>query len=353
MSLDEDGRPPREGPLIELLPPALPIPGSWEAGPRPARPRERWGLAVLLFLLTLLTTTASSPTLLLWSRTNADPQALPFLTPGLLARIVHDPAWLKLGLAFALPALAILLAHELGHYLACRWYRLPATPPFFLPLPAMMGTLGAFIRIRAPIDTKRELFDVGIAGPLAGFVTLLPFLVYGVAHSRPAPVVLAAGQSLLVPGRCLAIELAIRLIHGPLPPGWSLDLHPFAFAAWFGLLATAINLIPIGQLDGGHILYAVSPRWQRRLALPAWLVLAVLGFTAWQGWLVWCALILLMGLRHPPVRDERKPLDGPRKVLAAIALVILVLSFVPRGLDERIGPVPAARTPPPGSPARR
>lgn len=273
----------------------------------------------------------------MWSRTDATVDAFPVLSGEVLGRLFHDPAWLRLGLQFSLAALTILLAHELGHYLACRRYGLSVTPPFFLPLPLMLGTLGAFIRIRSPLANQRQLFDVGVAGPLAGFVTLIPFLLYGVAHSRPAPLHLAPGVSLLVPGHCLALTLVTRLYHGPLPPGWSLDLHPFAFAAWFGLLVTAINLIPLGQLDGGHILYAVSPRWQRRLALPVWVALAALGWSAWPGWILWCAVTLLMGLKHPPVEDPAAPLDGKRRLLAAAALAVMVLAFIPRGLDERIG----------------
>src|SRR5262249_10525902 len=154
--------------------------------------------------------------------------------------------------------------------------------------------------IRAPIRGKRELFDVGVAGPFAGFLALLPFLVYGVARSEPVPLRLAPGASMLLPRQCLAMGLATRGLHGPLPAGVVLRLHPFALAAWFGLLATAINLLPLGQLDGGHILYAAAGRWQRRLALPLWLALALAG-VLWGGWVLWCVVIFTMGLHHPPV----------------------------------------------------
>jgi membrane-associated protease RseP (regulator of RpoE activity) len=240
------------------------------------------------------------------------------------------------GLAFSLPVVFILLCHELGHYLTCRRYRLPATLPYFLPAPIALGTLGAFIRIRAPIRSKRELFDVGVAGPIAGFVALLPFLVYGVARSRPAPLVPALGEPsglvLLHPGNCLALELVTRVFHGRLPEGVVLDLHPFALAAWVGLLATALNLLPLGQLDGGHILYAVTGRLQRRLALPLWLGLAAAGLY-WKGWLFWCLLVLILGLRHPPVRDEAAPLDRGRRLVAFLALVLFVLSFMPVAVE--------------------
>jgi len=240
---------------------------------------------------------------------------------------------LRLGLSFSVPALLILLAHELGHYVACRRYRLAATLPYFIPLPTMLGTLGAFIRIRAPLRDRRELFDVGVAGPIAGFVMLIPFLLYGVAHSEPAQLQLRPGEIIFLPGESLAIGLVGRIFHGPLGEGMVLDLHPFALAAWFGLLATSINLIPLGQLDGGHILYAVSRRWQRRLAPLVWLGLAAAGFL-WPGWWVWCVLSVVFGIFHPRLQSETLPLTRGRKLLAAVALVILILSFMPRGLAQ-------------------
>jgi membrane-associated protease RseP (regulator of RpoE activity) len=248
-------------------------------------------------------------------------------------RVWTDPALRSLGLSFSLPLLAILLAHELGHYVACRRYGIPATLPYFLPLPAMLGTMGAFIRIKAPIRSKRELFDVGFSGPAAGFVALLPFLLVGIARSRVGT--MPPGASFLLPGRCLAIQLATLLFHRPLHAGEVLNLHPFALAAWFGLFATALNLLPLSQLDGGHILYAAAGRRQRRLALPFWLALAV-GGLAWPGWWLWCGIVLVMGLRHPPVVDEWTPLDRRRRGLALLALAIFLLAFMPvpmRGIN--------------------
>ncbi|HVT58765.1 MAG TPA: site-2 protease family protein [Thermoanaerobaculia bacterium] len=319
---------------------------GWVRSAAPALPpRPRYGLALLLFGLTFFCTTTLGPVLCAWSRNGLPPDLVPLLTPDLVARVWGDSALLRLGLSFSLPVLAILLIHEMGHYIACRHYRLPSTLPYFLPLPAVLGTLGAFIRIRVPMRSKRELFDVGIAGPLAGFAALLPFLLIGIAKSQPAPLRLEPGASLLVPGQCLAMELATRYFHGRLAEGMVLHLHPFALAAWFGLLATAINLLPLGQLDGGHILYAVAGRWQRRLALPLWVALALAG-VLWGGWVLWCVIVFMMGLYHPPVVDETIPLDPRRRALAGVALLILALSFVPRGATEPVAGEPA---PPPAS----
>ncbi len=319
------GEPIRPRQIEILAPGGLPYP------PPPKKPR--YVLATVLFIASLLTTTTLGAVFLLTTRTDAIVNAFPFLTPSTVATVWRQTEVLTLGLRFALPALFILLCHELGHYLTCRWYRLPSTPPYFLPAPLGVGTFGAFIRIRAPIRSKRQLFDVGVAGPLAGFVALIPFLIYGIAHSRPAvvvppPVLEDPPLVLYLPGKCLAVELLSRFFHGPLPAGTVLDLHPFALAAWFGLLATAINLLPLGQLDGGHILYAVTGRVQRRLALPLWVALAVAGLY-WEGWFLWCAIVLVMGLRHPPVADEREPLGSGRTALALVALAILVLAFMP------------------------
>jgi membrane-associated protease RseP (regulator of RpoE activity) len=261
----------------------------------------------------------------------------PALTPDTIRLVWSDPELLLSGLRFSLPALFILLCHELGHYLACRRYRLHATLPYFVPAPFGFGTLGAFIRIRSPIAGKRQLFDVGVAGPLAGFAALLPFLVYGIAHSTPTTVELAEPSlfvpSIVQPGSCLALELLTRVFHGPLAADQVLDLHPYALAGWLGLLATAINLLPLGQLDGGHLLYAVVGRLQGRLALPLWLVLAAAGFFN-PMWFVWAMVVALLGLRHPPLADESLPLGGGRLLLALVAAAILVLSFMPEPLTE-------------------
>jgi membrane-associated protease RseP (regulator of RpoE activity) len=268
----------------------------------------------------------------------------PWLSIRTIRSVWGERELLRLGLSFSLPTLFVLLCHELGHWLACRRHNLPATPPFFLPAPIGLGTFGAFIRIRAPIEDRRQLLDVGASGPLAGFVALLPFLVLGVLWSQPA-VIDAAGPGvttdvvLWLPGQSLLLQGLTLLVHGPLGPQATLDLHPFALAAWVGLLVTALNLLPLGQLDGGHILYAAVGRSQARLAPWLWGLLAAAGVLLWPGWFLWSVITLAMGLRHPPVLDENQPLDRRRRLLAWAALVVLVLCFVPVPLQQ----IPVAR----------
>ena len=239
------------------------------------------------------------------------------------------------GLWYSATILLILGAHELGHYLACRYYQVDASLPFFIPMPLVLtGTLGAFIRIREPIPTKRMLFDIGIAGPLAGFVFALPALFIGVALSPVVPVPEnLVGFHL---GEPLLFRAASWLTWGPIANGYSLNLHPMAFAAWFGLLATALNLFPIGQLDGGHISYAVLGRRSTAITLAS--IGAAVGLTFLStSWMVWTfllvAMTLAMGPRHPRTMDEDVPLDRTRIWLAVLALVIFILCFTPNPLE--------------------
>lgn len=288
-------------------------------------------VAVALFALSLFTCTTLGAGWFLSTRTDVTTDLLPWLSPRTIVAVWQDPELLRLGLAFSLPLLLILLCHELGHYIACRVHRLPATLPFFLPAPVGLGTFGAFIRIRGPVRTRAQLLDVGAAGPIAGFVALLPFLLLGVARSSVAEVVMApdfeaSPFALWLPGRNLGMFLATWLFHGR--GDLLLDLHPFALAAWVGLLATALNLLPLGQLDGGHILYAALGRLQRLLAVPLWIALAATSIL-WQGWILWCVIVLLIGLVHPPVERAEVPLDRKRLALAALSLLLFVLSFIP------------------------
>lgn len=231
--------------------------------------------------------------------------------------------------------LTILGCHELGHYLACRYYNIDASLPFFLPAPFVLtGTLGAFIRIREPIPTKRMLFDIGIAGPIAGFLVAVPALVIGLAMSHVAK--LPADFVGFELGEPLLFKAVSALLWGSIPDGYSLNLHPVAFAAWFGLFATALNLFPIGQLDGGHISYAVLGRRSTYVTLAMVVVAIVLAYFS-KSWLVWTGLLVMMlvmfGPRHPRVFDEDVPLDATRVRLAIFALVVFVLCFTPAPIE--------------------
>jgi membrane-associated protease RseP (regulator of RpoE activity) len=281
---------------------------------------------VLLFALTIASTTlAGANTYLAFIGDFTLPAGggLPMPFPALLLR----------GLWYSVTILAILGCHELGHYFACRYYDVDASLPFFIPIPFLLtGTMGAFIRIREPIPTKRMLFDIGIAGPIAGFLIAVPALVFGIWMSHV--VRLPADQShLLELGEPLLLRAVSWLLWGTQPAGYSLNMHPVAFAAWFGLLATALNLFPIGQLDGGHISYAVlGPRWSTYITFATVGVAIALAFFA-SSWIVWTGLMVVMlimfGPSHPRVFDEHVPLDRRRVLLALFAVIMFILCFTP------------------------
>lgn len=325
-------------PNLSLLPGPSPVPGREIplAESLPVKGKSIF-LSVFLFVCTFFTCVTVGGAFLIGARTDIATDLLPFLLPDTIVRVWSDPELLWWGFAYAVPVLAILLAHELGHYFACRHYRLDATPPYFLPSPVLLGTFGAFIRIRSVIRSKRELFDVGVAGPIAGFLVLLPILVYGVAHSVPARIVAvpesAAALTLTLPGASLLYRALVWLFHGSLPQNVVLNPHPFVFAAWVGSFATMLNLLPLAQLDGGHLLYAAVGRKQRRLAPFLWVALLAGGFL-FPGWFLWAAIVLWLGLRHPPVEDEAEPLDSKRKWLALAALAIFVLCFMPVPISQ-------------------
>lgn len=238
-----------------------------------------------------------------------------------------EPRVIGLGLVYAVVLIIILLGHEMGHYLACRRYGLRATLPYFIPAPTLIGTLGAFIKIKSPITRKKYLFDIGIAGPLAGFLLTLPALVYGLSMSKVMPAV--PRDKALVFGEPLLLRLISGLLFRDAPAGSDLFLHPVGFAGWVGLLVTAFNLFPIGQLDGGHIAYAFLGPRSKVLAKILLVVFAAMGVVFWFGWIVWALIILLLGMKHPRVFDEQEPLSAARRTLGVVAAIIFVLSFSP------------------------
>ena len=237
-------------------------------------------------------------------------------------RLYHLDRRVLEGLYFSVPLLAILLSHEFGHYVACLRSRVDASLPFFLPSPLLLGTCGAFIRIRSPIYSRKSLFDIGVSGPIAGFIVLLPVLFAGVSMSRVSHFV-APGS--IAFGTPLILRIAEWICLNGTPASRIL-LHPVAMAAWAGLLATAMNLLPMGQLDGGHILYAAfGERWHRIISLTLIVALVLLGFV-YRAWWLWAALMFFFGRRHPLVYDQT-PLTGWRAALAICAFVIFVLSI--------------------------
>ena len=282
----------------------------------------RWALHWLLLGLTLCTTTLVGVVLTQSFRTNRPVELDQYLN--VFTTLQARPLLLVDGLAFSLTLMTILLAHELGHYFACRYYGIDASLPYFLPFPSPIGTLGAFIRIRSPIYTRQALFDVGIAGPLAGFVVLVPALVIGIAESKVIPGIAERGDLIFgVP----AIQRIFEWVLFPGVRSADILLHPIARAAWVGTLATALNLLPIGQLDGGHILYAFTGRRHKllsRIFVAALIPLAYFGHT--YTWLVWAALLFFLALRHPVIYDITK-LDRNRVTLGLVALAIFLLTF--------------------------
>ena len=281
---------------------------------------HRLWLHVLLFVLTACSTTVFGVALAscFWTNRALD---LDLIGSGYL-HLIHFDRELRSGFWFSIPLLGILLAHEFGHYFACRYWKVDASLPYFLPSPTLMGTLGAFIRIRSPIYTRRSLFDIGFSGPIAGFIALLPVLVAGVWMSRVAPGIASRGDFSF--GTPLVLRLA-ELVRFPGVSSADISVHPMARAAWAGLLATAINLLPIGQLDGGHILFAFFAGRHRQLSRLFALLLLPLGIFYWP-WVVWSAVLLLFGLRHPLVYDPA-PVEGWRVKLGFAALLIFALSF--------------------------
>jgi membrane-associated protease RseP (regulator of RpoE activity) len=242
--------------------------------------------------------------------------------------ILRHPAVLLKGLPFSLAIMTILLAHEMGHYLTCRYYGISASLPYFIPAPTLVGTMGAFIRIKSPIHHRSALLDVGIAGPIAGFVFAIPTLIIALAWSRfgvPGP---PDGTTFML-GDPLIFKLFQALMGMTPPPGMELYVHPIGLAAWFGFFATAINLLPVGQLDGGHISYALFGRTHKRISQGFLFLLIPLGIFYWQGWLVWTTVLLFIGLRHPITLDDSIPLRRRHIWLGWFALVMFILCFTP------------------------
>ena len=296
-------------------PPVPPVSG------RPPRRRLSPLVNLLCFLLTVVTTVVAGALLTV--------NELSFRTA---FDIILTPSLWSLGYPYSLSLILILGAHEMGHYVACRIYGIDATLPFFIPAPTPIGTFGAVIRIRSPFTSRRALFDVGVAGPIAGFVVSLPVLWWGLAHSHIIPYHPRPGD--IGWPSCLLLDLAYSYFFPSVGAGETISLHPVVVAAWVGLLATFLNLLPVGQLDGGHLLYALSPRAHRPVSLVAIVMLISAGMLFGGLHLILFGVVwAIIGPWHPPLRNESERLGPGRVLVALLALAILILCFIPGSLQ--------------------
>jgi len=281
---------------------------TWE-GPLyeapPGKPRIFWNL--VLFFLTLITTVLAGA-----------------LQEG-VNPLTH-PAQIIRGIPFALALMGILLAHELGHYLVARKNGVNVTLPYFIPAPSFIGTFGAFIKMRSPARDRRMLMDIGAAGPLVGVLVSIPILILGLSLSEVKKVEGQMGTQL---GDSILLWLISRWVVGPVPPGYDVFIHPVGFAGWIGLLVTSLNLLPIGQLDGGHVVYALVGEKQKKISKIVFAGLLALGIFGWEGWLFWAVLLWIMGFRHPMPLEWWVPLDRKRKILGWVTLAVFFLTFIP------------------------
>ncbi len=272
-------------------------------------PHKLTRLHILLFILTVITT----------------------LFAGAMMRGVipwQSPEKIYLGIPFSATLLTILMTHELSHYFVSRRHNVSVTLPYFIPAPSMIGTFGAIIKIRPPIYDKRSLIDIGSAGPLGGFVVAVAAVIIGLSYSEiiPAGKLPREGFSL---GSSLLFSLLAKLVLNIDMQRYDIILHPVAFAGWIGLFVTSVNLLPLGQLDGGHIAYAVFGEKQTLIARIVIGVLIILGITTWEGWIVWAFLLIIIGYKHPPVVYPEVPLDSRRKRIGILSFIVFIITFTP------------------------
>ncbi len=274
---------------------------------------------VLLLLATILTTTFAGAGLAgvniisAWRLALNSGQVLPLLSA------------LGTGASFAATLLLILGVHEMGHYIAARLHNVHVTLPYFIPVPFGLGTFGAFIQLKSPVESRKSLFDVGLAGPVAGFLVALPLMIIGLLASQVVPAVGVGGRL----GQSILLRWLIDLIQ-PHAAGYAVALNPVAIAAWFGMLVTGFNLLPMGQLDGGHVAYSVLGKAARPLAYLTFGGLILAGFTLWPGWWTWAFLAFITGLRHAEPLNDITPLDPARKFVGLLTLIWFFLIITPK-----------------------
>src|SRR3989475_8240513 len=296
-------------------------------------PKPRYALHAMLFLATIFTTLVVGARMEFNFLHNLpvfslNDDALPLFP---VRWALAQPSRVLLGIPFASTLMLILLAHEMGHYLCCRYYGVSATLPFFIPFPTLFGTMGAFIRIRSPIRSRTALFDIGIAGPIAGFVVAVAVLILAMPHSKPMTLA-AAGSDVQ-----LGYPLIFHIVWATLPSGnfhgggsslQGIYFHPTAIAAWVGMFATALNLLPGGQLDGGHIVFSLAPNAHRLVSRLTILALIPLAIYFCAGWQIWAILLRISGMRHPMLMDW-PGVSGGRRWLAVFGLLMLFLTLTP------------------------
>ncbi|MDX9714636.1 MAG: site-2 protease family protein [Dissulfurispiraceae bacterium] len=263
---------------------------------------------IILFLLTFITTVVAGAI-----NSGIDP--------------ISEPHRIYEGMPFALTLITILLVHEFSHYLASKIHRTEATLPYFIPAPSIIGTFGAFIKMKSPINTREALIDIGASGPLAGFFISVIACIAGLSMSEI--VKLDSSENSFGLGSSILFSIMTKIIIGNFPDNHDILLHPIAFAGWIGLFVTSMNLIPIGQLDGGHIAYAIFGERQKLVSKLLVALLMILGIFLWQGWIIWAVLMIIMGTKHPPVLYWHEPVSRSRTSVAIISLIVLILTFVP------------------------
>jgi membrane-associated protease RseP (regulator of RpoE activity) len=270
--------------------------------------RKKPYLHILLFILTLFST----------------------ITVGAIHQGVNpfiEPLNIYKGIPFSIALLIILLSHEFSHYLASRRHGVEATLPYFIPAPTLFGTFGAFIKMKSPITTRNALMDIGSSGPIAGFFVSILVTIIGLPLSKIVPVnniseVIKLGDSLL-------FSFLTKLILGSVPSNHEIFLHPVAFAGWIGFFVTSMNLLPVGQLDGGHILYSLLGERHKLISISLIIFMIILGIFVWEGWIVWSILLVILGFKHPPIIYSEVPLASNRKIIGWSTLIIFILTFTP------------------------
>jgi hypothetical protein len=301
--------------------------GVGELQPPPFSLKKTLWINILLFIVTVFSTFFVGISLsinYLYSEALSKDTQIPVSMD-----MIKDPQIIGLSILYVVVLLGILLGHEFGHFFACRFYRINATLPYFIPAPTLIGTLGAFIKIKSRITRKNQLFDIGVSGPLVGFILAVPAVVYGLTLSKAVPPILQEGEFVLTFGEPLIMKIIGTLIFKDIPSDYNVFLHPIAFAGWVGILVTSFNLFPVGQLDGGHVSYALLGKKSRQLSQLLLVVFIVMGFLFWIGWFIWVFLLLFLGLKHPHIIDEAAPLSPRRKFLGFLMVLIFILSFIP------------------------